>query len=96
MQEEQKNNEYPSSYLHNTEREEITLAYVENVRQQFKIIFPKRRELFLTPLNECGVKVLKILIFLIINQSIFCRSLHVQQYVLLFYHFLSCIHLRVV
>ncbi|KAA6372213.1 MAG: putative dynein regulatory complex subunit 7, partial [Streblomastix strix] len=48
--------EYPSSYHHNTEKEEITLAYVENVRQQFELIFPKRAELFLSPLNECGIR----------------------------------------
>jgi hypothetical protein len=57
MENKEENSEYPSSYLYNTEQEEIALAYVENVRQQFKIIFPKRGELFLTPLNECGVKV---------------------------------------
>lgn len=49
--------EYPSSYYNNTEKEEITLAFVENVRQQFQMIFPKRAELFLSPFNECGIRV---------------------------------------
>lgn len=31
--------------------------YVENFRRQFVQIFPKRRELLLVPVNECGVRV---------------------------------------
>ena len=54
---DEKEIEYPSSYYNNTEKEEITLAFVENVRQQFQMIFPKRAELFLTPFNECGIRV---------------------------------------
>jgi hypothetical protein len=51
------NASYPSSYTTNCKKEEITLAYVENVRMQFKMIFPRRAELFLSPLSECGAKV---------------------------------------
>ncbi|KAK2964942.1 putative dynein regulatory complex subunit 7 [Blattamonas nauphoetae] len=47
--------EYPSSYFNNTEKEEITLAFLDNVKIQFHMIFPKRVEMFLTPFNECGV-----------------------------------------
>ena len=68
--------DYPSSYHTNTEKEEITLAFVENVRQQFQMIFPKRAELFLSPFNECGIRVL-FNRFLLCNKSLFLFLLEI-------------------
>ena len=49
--------EQGESYRGNSPKEELVLEYVENFRRQFVDIYPNRRELLLTPLNECGVKV---------------------------------------
>lgn len=47
----------PASYLTNTELEEQTIAFVENFRNQYTLIFPGRKDLLLSPENEFGVKV---------------------------------------
>ena len=47
----------PQGYRENSSKEEAVLEYVENFRRQFVQLFPLRRELFLCPLNECGVRV---------------------------------------
>jgi hypothetical protein len=49
-------NDYPESYNSNSKKEELILEYVENFKKQFQYIYPDRRPLFLTPLNECGVE----------------------------------------
>lgn len=75
--------EYPSSYFNNTEKEEITLAFVENVRQQFQMIFPKRAELFLSPFNECGIRVFFLIRFIFFLYSFTppsFRNLFQQQF----------------
>ena len=47
---------HPLSYQQNTNKEEICLEYVHNFNKQFVELFPHRRPLFLTALNEAGVK----------------------------------------
>merc|ERR1719399_1808405 len=44
------------SYKTNTLKEELVLAFVDNFRTQFIELYPLRRELLLTPPNECGVR----------------------------------------
>jgi hypothetical protein len=46
----------PRSYRENSAKEETELEYVENFRRQFVQLFPRRRELLLCPINECGVR----------------------------------------
>lgn len=48
--------DYPESYRYNTKKEELVLEYVENFKRQFQYIYPDRRYLFLSPLNECGIE----------------------------------------
>lgn len=48
--------DYQESYRSNTKKEELVLEYVENFKKQFQYIYPDRRPLFLTPLNECAVE----------------------------------------
>ena len=46
----------PANYLKNTPEEEQILDYAENFRQQYSRLFPSRKELILSPINEFGVK----------------------------------------
>ena len=39
----------------NTQKEEVTLAYVEHFSSQFRELYPERRPLLLCPRNEAGV-----------------------------------------
>ena len=48
--------DYPDSYTSNTKKEELVLEYVDNFKKQFQYIYPDRRPLFLTPINECAVE----------------------------------------
>ncbi len=48
--------DYPQSYNSNTRKEELVLEYVDNFKKQFQYIYPDRRPLFLTPINECAVE----------------------------------------
>lgn len=45
----------PSSYSSTSDKEAKTLEYVESFRAQFIELYPQRRPLLLTPVNECGV-----------------------------------------
>jgi hypothetical protein len=47
--------DFPNSYRYNTKKEELVIEYVENFKRQFQYVYPDRRPLFLTPINECGV-----------------------------------------
>jgi len=46
----------PESYKTNNLKEELVLAFVDNFRTQFVELYPLRKDLLLTPPNECGVK----------------------------------------
>ena len=48
--------DYPESYRTNSKKEELVLEYVFNFKKQFQFIYPDRRYLFLSPVNECGVE----------------------------------------
>lgn len=48
--------DYPDSYNSNTKKEELVLEYVDNFKKQFQYIYPDRRPLFLTPINECAME----------------------------------------
>ncbi|XP_056307979.1 dynein regulatory complex subunit 7 [Danio aesculapii] len=47
---------YPSSYKQNSSQETLMLAMAENFRQQFVLLYPDRKALLLSPVNECGVQ----------------------------------------
>lgn len=49
------------SYLKNTDKEKLLLLYTENFRRQFVSKFPKRKPLFLSASNICGMQVSKLL-----------------------------------
>ncbi|KNE56166.1 hypothetical protein AMAG_02001 [Allomyces macrogynus ATCC 38327] len=46
----------PASYWSNSAKEDRALHYVDNFRRQYQTLFPHRKDLFLTPENEFGVK----------------------------------------
>ncbi|KAJ3367026.1 hypothetical protein GGF32_000087 [Allomyces javanicus] len=46
----------PASYWANSAKEDRALHYVDNFRRQYQTLFPHRKDLFLTPENEFGVK----------------------------------------
>jgi hypothetical protein len=48
--------DYPNSYRFNTKKEELVIEFVDNFKRQFQYVYPDRRPLILTPLNECGVE----------------------------------------
>eukprot|EP00741_Cyanophora_paradoxa_P015016 tig00020830_g14487.t1 len=48
--------ELPPSYSTHTEKELRTFDYIEQWRREFVEQYPERRELLLTPLNECRIK----------------------------------------
>ncbi|EKX54525.1 hypothetical protein GUITHDRAFT_100002 [Guillardia theta CCMP2712] len=45
-----------ASYSANSNEELLVLEYVENFRRQFVQLYPHRKELLLSPRNECGVE----------------------------------------
>ncbi|XP_062930043.1 dynein regulatory complex subunit 7 isoform X1 [Mobula hypostoma] len=46
----------PPSYQENTTKEQIMLQYAENFRQQYEYLYPDRKPLLLSPLNECKIQ----------------------------------------
>ncbi|XP_067847292.1 dynein regulatory complex subunit 7 [Heptranchias perlo] len=48
--------QYPPSYQENTTKEQTMLQYAENFRQQYTYLYPDRKPLLLSPLNECRVE----------------------------------------
>uniref|UniRef100_UPI00398E8984 dynein regulatory complex subunit 7 isoform X2 n=1 Tax=Pristiophorus japonicus TaxID=55135 RepID=UPI00398E8984 len=46
----------PSTYQANTAKEETMLQYAENFRRQYIYLYPDRKPLLLSPLNECRVQ----------------------------------------
>ena len=55
--EELNNKQCPLSYKRNCQKEKLLIALAENFRRQFTHLYPDRKPLFLSPLNECGVEV---------------------------------------
>lgn len=51
-------NSLPEPYSSNTQEELLILDYVQNFKKQFTQLYPHRTTLFLSPKNECGVRVL--------------------------------------
>ncbi|XP_048455549.1 dynein regulatory complex subunit 7 isoform X3 [Rhincodon typus] len=47
---------YPKSYQENTPKEDQMLQYAENFRRQYIYLYPDRKPLLLSPLNECRVE----------------------------------------
>ncbi|XP_051879591.1 dynein regulatory complex subunit 7 isoform X2 [Pristis pectinata] len=47
---------YPPSYQKNTTKEQVMLQYAENFSQQYKYLYPDRKPLLLSPLNECKIQ----------------------------------------
>lgn len=47
----------PASYKINSAKEKMMLHIAANFRRQYTHLCPDRKELFLHPLNECGVEV---------------------------------------
>ncbi|XP_078262293.1 dynein regulatory complex subunit 7 [Rhinoraja longicauda] len=47
---------YPLSYQQNTAKEQTMLQYAENFRQQYEYLYPDRKPLLLSPLNECQIQ----------------------------------------
>ncbi|XP_031420438.1 dynein regulatory complex subunit 7 [Clupea harengus] len=54
--EELNNKQCPLSYKRNCQKEKLLIALAENFRRQFTHLYPDRKPLFLSPLNECGVE----------------------------------------
>lgn len=48
---------FPESYTKTSNIEKLIIFCAENFMEQFKVKYPNRRQLVLTPLNECGVQV---------------------------------------
>ncbi|XP_051976220.1 dynein regulatory complex subunit 7 isoform X1 [Xyrauchen texanus] len=46
----------PSSYKENSTQDKLMLAITENFRQQYALLYPDRKPLLLSPVNECGVQ----------------------------------------
>ncbi|XP_062403283.1 dynein regulatory complex subunit 7 [Sardina pilchardus] len=46
----------PPSYKSNSQKEKLVIALAENFRRQYTHLYPDRKPLFLSPLNECGVE----------------------------------------
>lgn len=53
--EENEDQDLPSSYLSNSNKEELCLEFVANFYSQFKRLFPERKPLFICPENERGI-----------------------------------------
>ncbi|CAN2389309.1 Dynein regulatory complex subunit 7 [Pristimantis euphronides] len=49
---------FPSSYTQNCPKEQVLLDMAENFCRQYKHLYPNRKPLLMSPLNECGVKKL--------------------------------------
>ncbi|XP_032882558.1 dynein regulatory complex subunit 7 isoform X1 [Amblyraja radiata] len=47
---------YPEPYQQNTAKERTMLQYAENFRQQYEYLYPDRKPLLLSPLNECKMQ----------------------------------------
>ncbi|KAI3383038.1 hypothetical protein SNEBB_006892 [Seison nebaliae] len=47
--------EVSERYKTNTPKEELVHKYVDNFKQQYEFLYPDRRPLLLTPVNECGI-----------------------------------------
>lgn len=48
---------FPDSYISNSDKEKVLLLYAENFRLQFCNKYPQRKPLFLACENECGIQV---------------------------------------
>lgn len=49
---------FPSSYTNNSPKEQMLLNLAENFCRQYTHLYPDRKPLFMSPLNECGVEKL--------------------------------------
>ena len=49
----------PESYKSNTPKEKLLLSFCENFRRQFVHLYRDRKPLFLNPVNECGIEVIR-------------------------------------
>ncbi|XP_075045545.1 dynein regulatory complex subunit 7 [Mixophyes fleayi] len=47
---------FPSSYTSNSPQEQMLLSLAENFWRQYTHLYPDRKPLFISPLNECGVE----------------------------------------
>lgn len=56
--------EYSDVYKHNSPKEEVVLSYAENFRRQYVHLYRDRKPLLLNPLNECGVEVCIVIMFM--------------------------------